>query len=52
MNPDIESMLQMTIEHLLNNEDGEGCDPAELAAALREYAESIEADIDAGWYIE
>jgi hypothetical protein len=51
MNPDIESMLQLTIEHLLN-EDGAGCDPAELAAALREFAEMIEADIEAGAYAE
>ena len=52
MNPDIESMLQLTVEHLLNNEDREGCDPAELAAALREFAEMIEADIEAGAYAE
>ena len=50
MNPEIESMLQLTVEHLLN--EGAGCDPAELAAALREFAEIIEADIEAGAYAE
>ena len=47
MNPEIESMLQLTVEHLLNK-----CDPAELAARLREFAEMIEADIEAGAYAE
>jgi hypothetical protein len=51
MNPEIESMLQLTVEHLLN-ESGVGCDPAVLAAALREFAEIIEADIEAGAYAE
>jgi hypothetical protein len=51
MNPEIESMLQLTVEQLLN-EDGVGCDPAALAAALREFAEMIEADIEAGAYAE
>jgi hypothetical protein len=47
MNPEIESLLQLTVEHLLNK-----CDPAALAAALREFAEMIEADIEAGAYAE
>ena len=47
MKPEIESMLQLTVEHLLNK-----CDPAELAARLREFAEMIEADIEAGAYAE
>jgi hypothetical protein len=51
MNPEIEFMLQQTVEHLLN-EDGGGCDPRALAAALREFAELIEADIAAGAYEE
>ena len=47
MHPEIESMLQLTVEHLLNK-----CDPKELAVRLREFAETIEADIEAGAYEE
>jgi hypothetical protein len=45
----MDTMLQMTVEHLLN--EGE-LDPAEIVMILRGIADEIEADIKAGAYEE
>jgi hypothetical protein len=45
----MDTMLQMTVEHLLNEGN---LDPAELVMILRGIADEIEADIESGCYEE
>ena len=52
MDPHIESILQLAVETLLGEDVESPADPAELVAALREFADAIEADIEAGAYDE